>query len=407
MLGDRTDTNGPWLSRELLLHGIKTIERRSVHDKVEEISSAIKSLAKEYDLLLVTGGLGPTQDDRTREALASALDKKLVMNKDAHTSMIAWFEKRDASMPQANDVQAMIPETASWILNMHGTAPGLQTRIGDCTVICLPGPPDELQPMFRIVKDELLSTLDLGTTLTTSEIHSWGMAESVAGEKIAALMQTSDPSVAILMGSNGITARVTSSARTELKEVVAEIANRWSPWVYGRDGATLASSVGELLLGRGEMLATAESCTGGVMSGLIISVPGASDWFHGGWVTYSDELKVSQLGVDQTLLVEHGAVSAEVATAMCLGAIERSGAACAVSTTGIAGPTGGSDEKPIGTVYIGSCVDGGVQVRLFRFSGDRDTISKRAACTSLQMLRLQLCGEDASEMCWQHGTMTA
>lgn len=401
MLGDRVDTNGPWLSREFLAHGIETIERRSVQDEVQKISSAIKSLAQQCDVLLVTGGLGPTQDDRTREALASAMKKELVMSEDAHTSMTAWFDKRGATMPQANDVQAMIPETASWLLNLHGTAPGLQARIGDCTVVCLPGPPNELQPMFLNIKDELLSSLVTGKQLMTSEIYSWGMAESVAGEKIADQMQSSDPSVGILMGSTGITARVTSSDATAIKELVQEIMNRWSPWVYGQDGSTLASSVGEMLLACGGTLASAESCTGGVVSDLVVRVPGASDWFHGGWVTYSDELKVTQLGVDQSVIESHGAVSAEVATALCLGAIEKSGATCAVSTTGIAGPTGGSDEKPVGTVYIGSCVDGSIQVRLFRFSGSRESITSRAAHTALQLLRLQLCGVDAPDMCWQ------
>ena len=406
MLGDRVDTNGPWLSRELLTNGIETIERRSVHDQVKTIASAIKSLAGICDLLIVTGGLGPTQDDRTREALATALSKELVLNDEAHASMVAWFGRRDAEMPSTNDVQAMIPETASWIPNVHGTAPGLQARIGDCTILCLPGPPNELQPMFQSMKDELFSTLDLGVKVSTCEIHSWGMAESIAGEKIADLMQEDDPSVAILMSCNGITARVTSASTTLVEEVVGEIANRWSPWVYGQDDATLASSVGELLLGRGGTLATAESCTGGLISELVVRVAGASDWFRGGWVVYSDALKVEQLGVDQSMLDAYGAVSSEVATAMCLGAISKSGASCAVSATGISGPTGGSEEKPVGTVYIGCCIDGDVHIRLFRFSGNRESISSRAACTALQLLHLHLCGEDAPVMCWQHGQVT-
>jgi nicotinamide-nucleotide amidase len=229
------------------------------------------------------------------------------------------------------------------------------------------------------------------------------MAESIAGEIIDDLMQSEDPSVSILMGIDGITARVTGSDGQETKATVQEITQRWSPWVYGNDGASLAGSVGAWLVERSGTLVTAESCTGGCLSGLLVSVSGASDWFQGGWVTYSNELKVSQLGIDQTMIDEYGAVSAEVVSAMCHGAIERSGATCALSTSGIAGPTGGSKEKPIGSVYIGCCVDGQMRLRLFRFSGDRDAITIRAACTALQMLRLQLRNEHAPVLCWQHG----
>ena len=403
MLGDRIDTNGPWLSIELRTHGIETIERRSVHDRVRAISSAMKTMALNCDLLLVTGGLGPTADDRTREAFADSMNKKLDMNTEALASMSAWFAKRDAVMPPANDVQAMVPEGSSWIPNLHGTAPGLLGKIGDCIVLCLPGPPNELQPMFKSIRDNVFSSLDLGMSLHTSEIHSWGMAESIAGEIIDDLMQSEDPSVSILMGIDGITARVTGSDGQEMKATVQEITQRWSPWVYGNDGASLAASVGALLVERSGTLVTAESCTGGCLSGLLVSVSGASDWFQGGWVTYSNELKVSQLGIDQTMIDEYGAVSAEVVSAMCHGAIERSGATCALSTSGIAGPTGGSKEKPIGSVYIGCCVDGQMRLRLFRFSGDRDAITIRAACTALQMLRLQLRNEHTPVLCWQHG----
>ncbi len=403
MLGDRIDTNGPWLSRELRLLGIETIERRSIHDRVDAIADAIKSLATNCDVLIVTGGLGPTKDDRTREAFALALDKDLVKDAAAHASMVAWFEKRDASMPAANDVQAMIPETASWIPNVHGTAPGLLGSVGHCTVLCLPGPPSELQPMFQQVKSDVCSSLSLGEPVMTIELHAWGMAESIAGAKIEDLMQSEDPTVGILMGERGLTARITGSDESQLTEVAQEITNRWSPWVYGNAHETIATSVGLLLVNKKGTLATAESCTGGCLSGLLVGVSGASDWFHGGWVTYSNDLKASQLGVDQQLIEEHGAVSSEVAIAMCRGAIQQSGATCALSTTGIAGPSGGSTEKPVGTVYIASCVDEEMQVRLFQFSGDRKVVGSRAANTALQLLRLQLSGVDTPELCWQHG----
>ena len=200
MLGDRVDTNGRWLSVELRSHGIETTERRSVHDRVLAISIAMTSLAMNCDLLLVTGGLGPTEDDRTREALAEAMGKKLNMNGEAHASMSSWFAKRGAVMPPANDVQAMVPEGSSWIPNMYGTAPGLKVKLGDCIVLCLPGPPNEMQPMFQDAMADVYSTLDLGEPVITTEIHSWGMAESIAGEKIEKLRNQTQEYAELLSG---------------------------------------------------------------------------------------------------------------------------------------------------------------------------------------------------------------
>ena len=387
MLGDRIDTNGPWLSRELRLLGIETIERRSTHDRIDVIAGAIKSLAKHCEVLLVTGGLGPTKDDRTREAFAAALDTDLVNNADAQASMAAWFEKREVSMPVANDVQAMVPETASWIPNLHGTAPGLLGSIGHCTVICLPGPPSELRPMFRQVRSDLCSSLDLGEPIMTIEMHSWGMAESIAGEKIEDLMQSEDPQVGILMGRFGITARVTGSDGSQLQEVAQEIVNRWSPWVYGNDDETIAASVGSLILKRKGSLTTAESCTGGLIAKMLSDVPGSSGCFLGGIVSYHNSLKQSMLDISRNIIETNGAVSEDVALAMARGIRLKTGADIGISTTGISGPGGGSTDKPVGLVYISVVTDTEEIVKKFNMIPLRKEHRRMTATTAINMVR--------------------
>ena len=403
MLGDRMDTNGPWLSRALSLLGIDTLQRCSVKDDVQMIARIITQLATTCEILIITGGLGPTEDDRTREALARAMQEELVTDHEALASIEAWFAARKVHMPKANSVQAQLPKSASWIPNEHGTAPGMKATIGKCRILCLPGPPSELKPMFQQAIHEVISGLPCGAPRCTVEVHSWGMPESVAGEKIASIMRAPDPSVGILMGIHGITARVSSNDAEIVESVASEIEKRWSPWAYGRDTQTLSQRVGVLLQLQGGTLVTAESCTGGLIGELIVEPAGASEWFQGGWITYSNALKVEQLHVPQAMLDEYGAVSGQVAAAMCKGAISKSGATAALSTTGIAGPTGGSEDKPVGTVYIGCVVGDTVEIRLFQFSGDRTSIQRRTAYTALQMLRLHLRTESFSSMCWQKG----
>jgi nicotinamide-nucleotide amidase len=400
ILGDRIDTNGPWISRTLLVLGIETTERCSVGDTVDEIAKAIQRLAEQNDLVFVTGGLGPTEDDRTRQALAQAMGEDLMLDSDALESINSWFALRGATKPSANDVQAFRPKSASWAENLVGTAPGLWAVLENCKVFCLPGPPSELKPMFAAIQETILAGICCGIPRKTVELHAWGMPESIAGEKIADLMRLADPTVAILMGQKGITARVTSADQDSVKQMVAAIKERWSPWLYGCDDESLAYSISTLAEGS---LATAESCTAGLLSDAIVQTDGASNWFSGGWVTYANEMKQSQLGVSSELLEKAGAVSYDVAKAMSEGAVSCSDARCGLSTTGVAGPDGGTTEKPVGTVFIGCTVETDTEVREFRFTGNRNEIRRRAASTALQMLRLRLLGIHVDTMCWQHG----
>jgi nicotinamide-nucleotide amidase len=402
ILGDRVDTNGPWLSRALLTWGIATVERRTVSDNIANIVEALHVLVQNSDLCILTGGLGPTEDDRTREALAIAMNEMLVQDDEALASIEKRFTRADLQFSNANAVQALRPESATWIENKHGTAPGLIANIENCIVLCLPGPPSELIPMFEQVNSQIVNQLACDVPVRTVELHAWGMTESVAGEKIKDLMQADDPRVSILMGSAGVSARVTSRDEHKIESVIKEIERRWSPWVYGLGDDTLASTLGELLTGS---IAIAESCTAGLIGDLIARTPGSSSWFDGGWMTYTNALKSSQLGVGYALLEDAGAVSVQVAKAMSEGAAKKSGATIGLSTTGIAGPTGGTDQKPIGTVFIGCTMDGKTQVRAFRFTGNRNQIRRRAANSALQMVRLCLLGEDSALMCWQQGEL--
>ncbi|MBT5366166.1 MAG: CinA family nicotinamide mononucleotide deamidase-related protein [Phycisphaerae bacterium] len=399
ILGDRIDTNGPWLSRAMLSCGIKTVERRCVSDGIENIVEALQAVVGKSDVCILTGGLGPTEDDRTRKALAKALGEPLVQDEGALASIENWFSKAGLTMPSPNAVQALRPVSATWIENKHGTAPGLIASIENCMVLCLPEPPSELKPMFESVKNKVTEQLDCAVPLQTVELHAWGIAESIAGEKIKDIMQVEDPSVSILMGSSGITARVTSSDEQKRNAVAKEIECRWSPWVFGFESETLSSSLGKLVDGS---IAIAESCTAGLVGDLIASTPGSSTWLSGGWITYTNALKSSQLGVAKALIEEFGAVSAEVAKAMCEGAAKSSGATIGLSTTGIAGPSGGTESKPVGTVFIGCTINGETQVRAFIFTGTRNEIRRRAANSALQMVRLLLIGKEAESMCWQH-----
>ncbi|MDP7009593.1 MAG: CinA family nicotinamide mononucleotide deamidase-related protein [Phycisphaerales bacterium] len=405
ILGDRFDTNGPWLSRELIARGIPTAKRISLPDDVDAVAEAVHSLSKDHALLLITGGLGPTEDDRTREAFALSLNESLIEDSNALASIESWFATRNAVMPMENRSQAFRPPSANWIQNNHGTAPGLLGTINQCTVVCLPGPPAEMQPMFYGLIEELQRRLTCCTPRTMRELHAWGLPESLAGERIADLMKCVDPVVSVLMHADAITARVSSEHPAVVDEAVVEISKRWAPFMYGVGETTLAKEVGRELLRQQYRIATAESCTAGLLSSRLAEVEGSSAWLQGGWVTYTNELKQNQLEVPRSILEEHGAVSWQVAASMARGAAIVSGSDVALSTTGIAGPTGGSVEKPVGTVFIGCNIQGNVTVRRFCFAGSRNEIRLRASNTALQMLRFQLLAVEEHALCSQQGSV--
>ncbi|HWB19176.1 MAG TPA: CinA family nicotinamide mononucleotide deamidase-related protein [Phycisphaerales bacterium] len=417
-LGQTVDTNSAWISNELVGRSILPREHRTVPDDRAAIAAAIAQLAERSDVLLITGGLGPTEDDLTREALGDVLTpgKPLVRDDSALEQITRHFAKRGRKMPAMNARQAMRPETAGMLVNPFGTAPGLSARLGNCLVFSMPGPPVEMHKMFfdhvvpaigHIVGDQVVV---IGT------VQECGLGESAAAELLGGMMdRDANPLVGTTASQNIVTARIRATgtideARKAVNRTIERIQELWRPYAFGSNESTLAQSAGDLLKLRGFTLATAESCTGGWLGKMIVDVAGSSDYYVGGFVTYSDEMKRRQLQVDSDLLKTHGAVSAEVAAAMARGAIEGTSATCSLSITGIAGPGGERPDKPVGTVFIGIGTrdpKSEVMVRRFMFPGDRSTIRDRAAKSALQMLRFLLLDvpPEKSGLLWQAGDL--
>lgn len=414
-IGQSRDTNSADLAAALLPLGIRVIEHVVLPDDELALAAALSRLAPRVDLILTTGGLGPTADDLTRPALARALGEDLVEDPEALARLEAFFRHRNREMPPLNRVQALRPRSARTLPNPHGTAPGLHAllRGGDrsCDVFCLPGPPREMRPMLR---DHVLPALRPapGSALATRVIPTCGLGESVVAQRLGEMMRRDrDPLVGTTASGGIVSCRLRSRDSAALDRDEEEIRRLLGPFVIGSsrlaDGTdaqppTLAGALLDLLRTRSRTLALAESCTGGLLAGAITAVPGASDVFLSGWVTYANASKRSLLGVGESILSAHGAVSAECALAMARGAIGRSGASDALAVTGIAGPSGGTPEKPVGLVWIARASrEGEAEPRTFHFGEDRETIRERAVVSAMNLLRLRLQGAGDDPLTWE------
>ncbi len=409
--GHYPDTNAQWLSRELLAMGLQATRHTAISDDPEALRDGLALAAQQADLILMTGGLGPTADDLNREIVAETFGRKLIEDARALEEIRERFEKRGRKMPPSNVVQALIPEGAEVLYNAWGTAPGfylrpMETSPSQATLVALPGPPREMNPMFKtlarplIIRDFSASRREL-RTLT---LHTVGLPESHINERIRDLFGA-DPrvNVALLAGKWRVDVRLTLQAATpeEDDQLAAEwrdeILERVGPDnVFGFDETGFEESVGQLLRERKQTLATAESCTGGLIAKRMTDTAGSSDYFLEGFVTYSNQAKIGRLGVPKDLIETHGAVSAEVAEAMAIGAKKVSGADWALSVTGIAGPGGGSAEKPVGLVYFGWVTPEG-EVRSKRIMGFTDRAANRelASVTGLDILRRAILRQEA------------
>lgn len=401
---DRLDTNSLKLTDVLDRHGAELRRKVVVGDDREELALVLRDLAAAHDLVLVTGGLGPTADDLTREAAADALGRKLVLDE----SIVRWLEERfrafGRAMPAVNRRQAMVPDGDATVLaNRHGSAPGLRfDQVFDdghrVSVFLFPGVPRELVGMIEEYFEPWLAERSGGASRERVVLKTAGLPESEVEERIApAYDEFGRESITVLAGAGevqvrGVAAGPEAERRARLAAIETRLAELLGDSVYARaEEETLESVVGRLLAERGETLATAESCTGGMLAERITRVPGSSGWFLGGVVSYSNRLKTRLLGVPEEVLAEHGAVSEAVARAMAEGARERLGADWAIAITGIAGPDGGSEEKPVGTVdFAWAGPDGGTDCRRRRFLGDRDRVRRLSAQTALERLRRRL-----------------
>lgn len=314
-------------------------------------------------------------------------------------------------MPSINLRQAQRPPSARCLSNAHGTAPGLTATLRRCRIWCLPGPPSEMQPMFeRFVAPALFEGRDRPRLLVES-IPVFGLGESAVAERLGELMHRErNPLVGTTASGSIVTVRLRAHGpvaedRPAFDRLIAEVHRRVAPYALGTGPVTLGAALAAECAATGTALAFAESCTGGLAASMLCEVPGVSAWFRGGVVCYSNESKSSLLGVPPETISRHGAVSAETAAAMAAGAMERLGAGGALAITGIAGPDGGSESKPVGTVFIATVVGRGAAcVRRFQFPGDRSAVRERAARAALGALRLHLRGEPATALLWQRGT---
>ncbi len=417
-LGQTLDTNSQWLADRLIGAGVLTVEHATVPDDAKAIADALRRLAAGgggADVLIVTGGLGPTLDDLTRPGLALAMGAPLVEDAAALAQIRAWFAKAGRDMPDPNRAQARRPEGALCLENTAGTAPGLHGAVGEADVFCLPGPPREMREMFeRSVLPRLRPAP--GRTIRTRALHCFGLGESDMAARLGDVMDRArNPLVGTTVSRGVVTCRIrfeTSRARQQADEGPQDplastdrlIRERLNPYLFGADSDTLPSIVLDELKGRGETLAVVESCTGGLLGTMITEVPGSSAAFLGGWVTYTNEMKQREIGVPASIFAKDGpgAVSRECAEAMARGGLERSGASRCLAVTGIAGPDGGSAEKPVGTVWVARAGSADAESRRFLFIGDRASVRDWAAKSALAMLRLALIGESKARLLRQH-----
>ncbi len=393
--GQTIDTNSAYLARQLAAHGIHTLEHVTVADDLDDITEAIRFACSKAELVIITGGLGPTEDDLTRSALAAAMGCDLVLDEACLAEIEEFFRLRKRPMNASNRVQAMIPRLAKPICNKVGTAPGIEARIGETQVFITPGVPSEMEWMFQNAIAPRLPRLN-GVILHRI-IHTFGQGESDVGARIADLMKRgANPLVGTTVAAGMVSIRVVSHAPTHeqaaamSEDVVKQLHARLGELVVGESDATLAMAVGDLLRQRKQTLATAESCTGGLIGKMLTDVAGSSDYYIGGVVSYANRIKASLLGVEESLLAEHGAVSEPVAAAMAEGCRTRLGADWAISVAGIAGPTGATAVKPVGLVYIGLAGPGGTEVHQQVFPGSRELVRLRSALAAMNYLRLKL-----------------
>ncbi len=396
--GKNLDTNSQWLSRRLAEIGIPVGWHTTVADDLAANTEAFRIASARAALVIITGGLGPTQDDLTREALAAAAGVELVLHQESLEHIAAIFRHFKREMPERNRVQALFPAGAEVLHNDRGTAPGIWMRLGGAHVAAMPGVPTEMHAMYEKQVKPRVTRLGLGSgVLIERKLNAFGAGESAVEQKLLDLTKRGHvPEVGITVSDASISLRILAHAATlaEAEALAAPveqiIRERLGELVFGTGEEELQDAVVALLTTRRKTLAVAESVTGGEVGDLLTSVPGASACFLGGVMAYQNRAKVEFLGVPQRLIEEHGAVSAEVAEAMAVGCRTRWRTDLAVSTTGIAGPDGTTSDKPAGTVFVGLAWDGGSAVTPFNWPGTRAEVRRRTSKLALNRIRLHL-----------------
>ena len=395
LLGDLLDTNAAWISGRLAALGVSIYRHTTVGDNKKRITAALKEAASRADLVITTGGLGPTSDDLTNACLGEAAGREMVEYPEARRHVDEMFKRFGRTPTQSNYKQALFPEGSELIPNPAGTAMGAMLELDGALVATFPGVPGEMKGMFEETLEPLIKERSEGSILSRT-LWFTGIGESALAEKVQDLLDASDPTVAPLAGQGKVRLRITTraAATEEAEEKIApvadEILSRLGDYYFGEDDETLESAIGKLLTGRAETLALAESCTGGLLAKRLTDRAGSSAFFTEGLVTYSNEAKERLLGVSHELLVQHGAVSEPVAKAMAEGVRKTAGTDYGLSVTGVAGPDGGTEEKPVGLVFVGiSDAEGTVaeQLDLSAWRRSREAIRERSANRAFDLLR--------------------
>ena len=398
LMGQVANIDAQYISRRLSAVGISVYRHTVVGDNVGRLNEALSAALSRSGLVITTGGLGPTEDDLTKETVASHLGLRLLEDADSLQNIRERLDKIGKPVTPNNLKQALIPEGAFVMPNSRGTAPGCIIERDGKTIAVLPGPPHELRAMFESSLFPYLQKKS-GQTLVSRYLHIFG-GESQVETELLDLFHLGTPTLALYCATSEVTARLSVMCALDedpapiLDPVESEIRRRLGSAVYaeGMD-ETIARVALRMLKARGETISFAESCTGGLLAASLVDLPGASDVFNEGYITYSNEAKRRILGVSDETLSVYGAVSAECAKEMALGARRASGSDYAISVTGIAGPDGGTPEKPVGLVYIGLSDKNGTAARAFRFLGDRTEVRTASVKHALNLLRLRMMGQ--------------
>lgn len=390
----RADTNSLYLTGQLNALGIEVRFKTVVGDDRERLAAALRAALGRSELIILTGGLGPTEDDINREVVSEVLARPLREVEEIRQKIERRFARLGRTMSENNARQAMVPEGAEWLDNRKGTAPGLWIEHDGRLIVLLPGPPWELEALYESACQPRLAPLATSGRICSRVLKVVGLPESEVDKRIAPIYrEVQNPSTTILasLGAIEVHLRARAATEEEAEELLAPLADKielaLGDHVFSTQGESLEEIVGMYLVMKRKTVAVAESCTGGLLSERLTRTPGSSDFFLGGAVCYSNELKTRLAGVPETLLAQDGAVSKPVALALAEGIRKRTGATIGMGLTGIAGPGGGTAEKPVGLVFVALADEHGIEVREFRFPGGRERIRLWATQAALEMIR--------------------